>query len=382
MEIKRKTLVLILSSFALGVTQCKTRDPAPKSSELRSDWSPDSEWESLGNGKKRRKWVMEWQCALRESDGGKRQDEYCEWNRKKTDASGNLFCEFNANFFKNRKYYIPMRYDPDMAMEERDFFWEHTQFNTYRDLLGLVRQCSVKNAHCDKDKVAATLDTVPQCQNVPSETQYECLKNNYSRCHKDCYAAVPYLAKKCVNNTSAECKALEVTDSKPNEIKNCRTINPNGPAAEVCIKKITATCEKPCRVACDEFRSSDPQICADIQRVLYDEGGEIQPIEHEVISDVKDNNVLLEKKLLIQLQATSPEALPEGCIYDVDPTLKTKLATAGWDQSKMSAYARQEKTYIACNLNSAQTAAKAVKSCDDIAVQLRAGTQAWIVVEE
>ncbi|MGE0172600.1 MAG: hypothetical protein AB7T49_07445 [Oligoflexales bacterium] len=380
--LKNIGIILTGVTLALSLTQCKARGAKKKASALRSDWSPESEWESLGNGKQRRKWVIEWQCAIREHEGGKKQDEYCEWARKKVNPDGSLLCEFNTNFMKNRKYYLPMRFDPDLSEIDRDLFWEHTQFNTYRDLVALVRECSVKNAHCDKNKISETISSNQQCKNDDVDAQFKCLESHYPRCHRDCYAAVPYLAKNCIEKGSEECAALEATDSKPNEIKNCRNLHPAAADAKKCVESIAAKCEQPCRVACDPFRSSDPQVCGDLQRVLYDEGGEVQPVEHKVVTDVQGDKVIYASRLLVQIQATSPDSLPQGCAYDVDPTLKQKLTAAGWGKDKLDEYARQEKTFVACNLTSSETTSQGVKTCDDIAVHLRSGTQAYIVTDE
>jgi hypothetical protein len=373
-------IYIVIALIAFGFSSCKTRE-ARNSSGTKSDWAPDSTWESLGNGKKRRKWVMEWQCAIREAaEGGKRQDEYCEWVRQDVDKAGNLSCEFNANFVKNRKYYIPMRYDPDLPVEQRDMAWKQTKSNTYLALVKLVRQCSMKNAHCDKNKIAAFIDQVPQCQNADLDVQYQCVKEAYPKCHQDCYTATPYLAKDCLNKDDAECKGLELRDGKPNAVSECKTASADSVAQKDCIQKIAATCETACRVSCDENRSSDPQICSDLQRVLYDEGGELQPVTYPVITNVEGDKVLQEERLVVQLQTTSPDSLPAGCSFDVDPTLRPKLVAAGWDDAKIATYAKEEKTFIACKLDSASTSD--IKSCDDFASQLRAGTQAWIVVDE
>ncbi|MGE0172555.1 MAG: hypothetical protein AB7T49_07220 [Oligoflexales bacterium] len=373
------TNVLVVIVLFAGLASCKSTG-GRNHSQMKSDWAPEGDWESLGNGKQRRKWIMEWQCAIRDSEGGKRQDEYCEWQRKEVGKDGNLLCEFNTNFVKNRKYYIPMRYDPALPQSQRDTAWAHTSSNTYLALVKLVRQCSLKNAHCDRDKIAATIASKPECKNDDVAAQYKCLDGKYPRCHQDCFVALPYVAKNCAKTPSPECTALEQSDGRPNSIHACKTSNPDPEALQKCVEQIASTCQESCKVSCDVNRSSDPQVCSDLQRILFDEGGEIQPVTQKVIDKVEGNKVSYAEQLSIQIQATTPGALPQGCAFAVDPVLKEKLVGAGWNDAQLKEYALAEKTFVSCDLTREQT--QSVNSCDDIATQLRVGTQVWIVTDE
>jgi hypothetical protein len=365
------SIFLSIVFMCLALPQCKERTETHPQSKLRSDWSPDGEWEDAGDGKKRRKWVIEWQCAVTGGPGGKLQDEYCEWDRNVVDTTGNLSCEFRTNFLENRKYFLTQRM-------KTASIWAHTNPNSFQALENLVRECSVQNAHCDKEKIDALIATTPECQNSDQMEQHDCLKQSIFKCGADCNEVMRYADLDCLNNPSEECTGLDMTNGKRNRIKPCKIRNKTVPKIQKCIDDIATQCKQPCLATCDEFRASDPQVCQDMQRIKFDEGSQLDIVAHDIIVDVIDSELTREPRWLIQLQATSPESLPSGCAYDLDPSLKAKLKQAGWTDTQMTDYALEEKTFVKCDLSKEQTATQGVQSCDDLAGSFRAGVSTWI----
>lgn len=98
-----------------------------------------------------RDYLIDWLCGVKRLPryGFIAQDEYCEWdqnNRKR--ESGYLLCNYRANFYPDRAFWIPSRFGLGKK-------WDHTEFNSLDALENLVAECSDKGAHClDKDTLA------------------------------------------------------------------------------------------------------------------------------------------------------------------------------------------------------------------------------------
>ena len=74
--------------------------------------------------------TVDWKCSGRRrmSNGGLKQDEYCEWERSNRDSGGNLSCTFTTSFDHSRKFFLTSR--------EKLGLWKDTQFNSYAYLAG------------------------------------------------------------------------------------------------------------------------------------------------------------------------------------------------------------------------------------------------------
>ena len=148
---ERTLLGIALATWSsLGILSCKT---AQSGSGVRSDYIGAVDGELNGT------YIVDWICSKRDAqeaapDGkivpGKKQDEYCEWDRNIRGADGTLSCDFRTTFDTRRKYWLPMR--------SKTPPWTHTRFSSLPDLIRLVQDCSsYKGATCGKKREDGTI---------------------------------------------------------------------------------------------------------------------------------------------------------------------------------------------------------------------------------
>lgn len=175
------------------------------------------------------------------------------------------------------------------------------------------------------------------------------------------------------------------------------TVNNTNPALVLlvsdCSAKPGAHCEKTgdpdLLVPCVPERASDPEVCRKVNAMVHTNKKKVALIplpSAEGMGDIviaPEGMALLPKapqpepfdaRLGIQLGLISP--IPDFCRYDVDPKFKQMLVEAKWTPERIAAFARDEKTFVHCEIEGEMLDMYA--SCDEIASQIKAGVRVKI----
>jgi hypothetical protein len=183
------------------------------------------------------------------------------------------------------------------------------------------------------------------------------------------------------------------------------TVNNTNPALVLlvndCAAKPGSHCEKTGNpsllVPCVPERASDPEVCRKVNAMVHTNKKKVSLIplpSAEGMGDVvlaPEGLALLPKwpkkdtpqasdqapfdpRLGIQLGLISP--IPDFCRYDVDPKFKQMLVEAKWTPEKIAAFARDEKTFVHCEVEGEML--DMYTSCDEIASQIKAGVRVQI----
>ncbi|MCX6131229.1 MAG: hypothetical protein NTX25_19490, partial [Proteobacteria bacterium] len=106
-------------------------------------------------------------------------------------------------------------------------------------------------------------------------------------------------------------------------------------------------------VACVPDRASDPEVCRQLNQLLFKNGkniapGKIPAADGLPTPKVRSSEDPTDSLVGIQLGLLSP--LPPFCKFDVDPKLKASMLNAKWTEEKIANFASSEKTYIHCDV--------------------------------
>jgi hypothetical protein len=137
---------VLLASFA--PLACRTTGSS--GADVKTSFAPTEPGSQSGT------LTVSWPCAWRDAgeigtgedvEPGKRQDEYCEWDRHERDESQHLVCDFRTTWDTSRRFFMPMR--------AATHPWMHTAVNTREALERLFADCtSVPGARCGQAMAA------------------------------------------------------------------------------------------------------------------------------------------------------------------------------------------------------------------------------------